>query len=345
MLIYPTLKMAPIQGLTGFGGGATGNLVSGGAEEKNINLQIPGKWGSNSQSAGYGNYEGASVSTYWANATKNGYYGNGVTNEFEESDFTRVGDGILKFSLPAATYKIYGRSGDGSGNSHWKGMAANATLTLPSATDMLLLVPNHGAGNYAGGGGLFLIAGTDYSSSSNTALFILGGGGGGYMAGYTNTFGQPGALSTSLSQSRRGPSTGTNGNYDGAGGWLNSYSTEWYGGATYQSQRVLHFVDGGRGGFTSPCSHPGGFGGGGGGCPGAGGGLQGGYPGTDTHNGGTGYGGSGSGSYHGGGGGTSYYNSSYVSSVTTTDVGSGDNTVFTSETSGASGFFGIFTVI
>ena len=31
MLIYPTFKMAPIQGLTGFGGGATGYLVSGGA--------------------------------------------------------------------------------------------------------------------------------------------------------------------------------------------------------------------------------------------------------------------------------------------------------------------------
>ena len=29
MLIYPTFKMAPIQGLTGFGGGATGNLVRG----------------------------------------------------------------------------------------------------------------------------------------------------------------------------------------------------------------------------------------------------------------------------------------------------------------------------
>ena len=30
MLIYPTFKMAPIQGLTGFGGGATGYLVGGG---------------------------------------------------------------------------------------------------------------------------------------------------------------------------------------------------------------------------------------------------------------------------------------------------------------------------
>tara|TARA_B100000683_G_scaffold272714_1_gene316538 strand:+ start:601 stop:1638 length:1038 start_codon:yes stop_codon:yes gene_type:complete len=345
MLIYPTFKMAPIQGLTGFGGGATGNLVSGGAVEKNINLQFPGKWGSDSQNSGYGsgNYEGASVSTYWANATKNGYYGNGVTNDFEESDFTRVGDGILKFTLPAATYKIFGRSGDGSGGNHWKGMAANATLTLSSDTDILLLVPNHGAGNYGGGGGLFLIAGTDYTSSSNTALFILGGGGGGY--GQTNTFGQPGALSTSLSQSRRGPSSGAGGNYDGGGAWLNSYTTEYYGGTSNQSKRVMHFVDGGRGGFNSSCHYPGGFGGGGGGCPGAGGGLQGGYPGTDYHNGGTGYGGSGGGSYAGGGGGTSYYNSSYVSSVTTTDTGSVDSTVFTSENSMASGFFGIFTVI
>ena len=31
MLIYPTIKMAPIQGLTGFGGGATGYLTGGGA--------------------------------------------------------------------------------------------------------------------------------------------------------------------------------------------------------------------------------------------------------------------------------------------------------------------------
>ena len=312
-------------------------LGSSGGSGKDINILFNGKWGSDSA-------EGASLATYWSSATQNNYSGQ-KANIFEQADFTRVGDGILSFTLPAASYKIYARSGSGSGTNRWTGATATADLTLSSETPLLLLIPNHGSGNYGAGGGLFLIKGTDYTDSTNTAIFILGGGGGGYSA--TTTYGAPGDLTTSTSTAgtRRGPSSGASGTYDDGAGWLNSYNVKPYGGinGTYYAQRARHFVEGGKGGFSSPCSTPGGFGGGGGGCPGGGGGYVGGYSGTDTHNSGTGYGGTGSSTSSGGGGGTSFYNSSYIF-VTSASYGATNSSTLTSETQSDQGYFGIYTV-
>jgi len=328
------------RGVGGFGFGAS-SAGGGGGGSKNINLLINGKFGS------AGNYTGADVATYWANAVENNYSGQ-KTNEFVQTDFTRVGDGILKFTLSAGTYKIYARSGDGSGNNHWTGHSVECNLTLTSDHGMLLLVPNHGMGSYAAGGGLFLISGTDYTdSTTNRAILILGGGGGGYI--YYNTFGQSGILYNLLS-SRKGPSSGTGGTYDGGAGWLNSYNVKPYGGigGSYYAQRARHFVEGGSGGYGNACSNPGGFGGGGGSCPAGAGGHLGGYPGTDGHNGGQGYGGSGNGANTGGGGGTSYYNTSYapavISNITNANQGSISSTNHSSETASAQGYFGIYTV-
>ena len=312
---------------------------SGAASAKDINILFNGKWGTDS----YGTVsaqQGASLATYWSSATQNNYTGQ-KANEYVQSDFTRVGDGILSFTLPAASYKIYARSGSGSGNNRWTGATATADLTLSSETPLLLLIPNHGSGNYGAGGGLFLIKGTDYTDSNNSAIFILGGGGGGYQA--VTTYGAPGDLTTSTSTAgtRRGPSSGASGNYDHGAGWLDSYTVTPYSGQAGTQAR--HFVEGGKGGTSSACSTPGGFGGGGGGCPGGGGGYVGGYPGTDSHNGGTGYGGTGNSQYSGGGGGTSFYDINYIW-VTSGSYGATNNSTLTSETQSDQGYFGIYTV-
>lgn len=312
-------------------------LLGVGAKGTDINIYIPGKFGTDDEVAASGAYpggnlRGATVAVYWAAATKDYYSGAGIANQFKESDFTRVGDGILKFKLVAGVYVIYAKSGDGSGSYHGEGRTMQGELTLSSDTDILLLIPNHGCGSYSAGGGFFLIAGTDYTSTSNTPLLILGGGGGGY--GGTNNWALAGSLSTNLTQSRLGPSSGTSGLYDGGASWKDEYTVEKYG-TDGVANAAQNFTSGGRGGYMN-CSHHGGFGGGGGGCPGGGGGLFGGYPGTDTHSGG-GYGAS-----QGGGGGRSYYNSSYITTISGQYGGSMDNTNYQAQNVDKNGYFGIY---
>jgi len=320
-----------IQQMT-FGGGV--------ADPEKINIYIPAKFGADTENLATGSYpggnlRGASVATYWSAATKNYYSPSpSVTNEFKESDFTRVGDGILKFKLINGNYKIYAKSGDGSGNYHGEGRTMEGQLTLSATeTDLLLLIPNHGCGAYAGGGGFYLIAATSgaYTSTNNVPILVIGGGGGGYSG--NNNWVSPGSLSTSLTQSRQGPSLGTGGTYDGGASFLNTYTPEKYGGVN--ATRAKHFTSGGRGGYGQ-CDYPGGFGGGGGGCPGGGGGLPGGYPGTEGHSGG-GYTGS-----QGGGGGKSYYNSSYITSITSQGGGAMNNTTYYGENAAKNGYFGIY---
>lgn len=314
-------------------------LGTGGAKDpEKINIYFPGKFGPDVEALATGNYpggniRGASVATYWSAATKDYYSPNpSVSNEFKEGNFTRVGDGILKFKLVAGVYVIYAKSGDGSGDYHGEGRTMQGELTLSTDTDLLLLIPNHGCGGYAAGGGFFLIKGTDYTSVSNTPLLIIGGGGGGYSG--ANNWVLSGSLNTSLSQSRLGPSTGTSGNYDGGASWKNEYTVEKYG-TDGVANAAQNFISGGRGGYQS-CDHPGGFGGGGGGCPGGGGGLFGGYPGTEGHSGG-GYTAS-----QGGGGGRSYYNSSYITTISGQYGGSQVSVTYQAETVAKNGYFGIY---
>ena len=312
-------------------------LLGGGIPDPtDINIYIPAKWGTN-------NATGATVSTYYTNATKNHYSGQ-KSNTFHETHFSRVGDGILSFQLPAATYQFEAKSGGGSGTYSWGGSKIDsATLTLSSATDILVLIPNHGLAAYAGGGGFFLIAGTDYTSAYNVPIFILGGGGGGYQ--YNNDWCKPGDLSANnLNSSRRGSSEGYGGNYDGGAGFLDTYTVKVHAG----SNRAKHFVQGGSGGTFTGCASTGfgGFGGGGGSCPGGGGGVRGGYAGTDGHNNGPGNGGSQwwNGAHMGGGGGTSYYNTTYVSNIVNEDTGSTNSTHYSSINATHGGYFGIYTV-
>ena len=319
-------------------------LLGGGGKDEpgDINMYFQARFGPDTYSVGQTtNYTGASVATYWTGAGKNFYSGQ-KTNTFTQNDFTRVGDGILKFQLAAGSYKIEARSASGTGYHSWTGVKfGSADFTLTATEDILLLIPNHGCGSYAAGGGLFLVKGSDYTDASNTPLLILGGGGGGYSS--ANTWAKPGIITAdNLNTSRRGPSTSVNGDYDEGAGFLNTYTPKVNSG----SDRAYHFVQGGRGGPYVGCGNLGGFGGGGGGCPGGGGGARGGYPGTNSHNGGAGFGGSSShsGNQHGGGGGTSYYNSSYISNINNIDYGNTLNHTLMTRSSSYGGYFGIYTV-
>lgn len=319
-------------------------LLGGGgkAGPTDINLYFQARFGADTYSIGQStNYTGATVADYWSGASENFYSGQ-KANTFTQNDFTRVGDGILSFPLPAGSYKIEARSASGTGNGAWTGMKFGvADLTLAADEDILLLIPNHGLGNYAAGGGLFLVKGSDYTDANNTPLLILGGGGGGYSA--ANTWSKPGPLTAdNLNTARRGPSTAGSGDYDGGAGFLNTYTPE----ITSGNNRPYHFVQGGRGGCYDGCGTLGGFGGGGGACPGGGGGARGGFPGTNSHNHGSGYGGNTNhyGTQMGGGGGTSYYNSSYISNITNIDYGNTLNQNFTTRNHNYGGYFGIYTV-
>ena len=227
-------------------------------------------------------------------------------------------------------------------------MSTECEFTIASDTNVMLLIPNHGSGSYSGGGGLFFIGGTDYTNYATQVPFlILGGGGGGYNN--NNDWSKPGTLQTGLfTTTRRGPSRGASGDYDGGAAWKNDYTPTVHGGGVSPA-RAKHFVQGGKGGTITDCGAQGGFGGGGGSCPGGGGGLQGGYPGDNNHDGGSGYGGSQSwsGGQHGGGGGTSYYRPDKISNITNTSYGSsrgGGGSQLNSEDSNHQGYFGIYTV-
>ena len=201
------------------------------------------------------------------------------------------------------TYGWQGRSGSGSGSTHWTGMAASGTMIFGSNTDVMLLVPNNGRGNYSGGGALFLCTGSTMSSPSGVIL-VIGGGGGGYGAAISAGQVGPFQSSQGAASSRRGGGNAIN--YDGGAGLFNSYTPETYSGSSYEAQRARHFVEGGKGGNVSACQSGdgGGFGGGGGGCPAGGGGFVGGIRGGDSPQ-------------QGGGGGTSYYNPTYIPSEPT----------------------------
>ena len=317
-------------------------LLGGGPKPEidGINLLFKGQHDSS------GPHLGGSLTTMWSNATLNNYSDANVNNIYTQSDFSRVGDGILKFSLNAASYKIYAKSGSGSGTGSWSGMTFEGTMTIVNATNLLVLIPNHGMGNYSGGGGFYLVSGVNYSTGGNTPFLVLGGGGSGYS--YANDWGKPGSFTTatnSANHPRRGPSMGTSGVYDGGGGFENNYTIE--GSNANSSLRAQHFIQGGKGGNAADCGTTwGGFGGGGGPCPGGGGGFYGGYPGGNSHDGGSGYGGSQnwSGGQHGGGGGTSYYNPSYISHTMTVDYGATNSTSYATETVAQNGYFGIHTV-
>lgn len=275
----------------------------------------------------------SSASAWFSNANLGNFGPGGLPPQKlnSASDFTVVGNGILRFTVDAGSYTFYGRSGNGSestANSAGSGFAATGTMTFSSQTDLMLLVPCHGSGSYGGGGGLFLCVGTNYTSPSAVVL-VMGGGGGGYSLTY-QSYALPGAFTSNagVASTRRGL---TGQNYDGGAGLFNTYTPE-----TYQNApgRALHFVQGGRGGTHANCgSNDGGFGGGGGACPAGAGGYVGGYPGGDP------------GGVCPGGGGTSYYNTTYISSAPTITQAASHGTAYyskTAATANAIGYFGLY---
>ena len=188
MLIYPTLKMTPVQGLIGFGGGATGNLVrgSGGAS-----------WLSDETfetASAFGN-KGPTDAQF--------------TSAYSSRDWYTAGDyyfynGILFLKIPAtATYNYtiqgaYGGRGDGSNmdisEAGGKPALFSGTITLTKDKWLGIAVGQRGVdGTYVGssggggGGGTFVfyldssastLNNSEVESNSCTALLVAGGGNG-----------------------------------------------------------------------------------------------------------------------------------------------------------------------
>lgn len=201
------------------------------------------------------------------------------------------GNGFRYFSLNAGSYTVTISGANGSGTQHGYGIILTGTLTLPSTTNLVALVGHNGTGSYSGGGMSALAIGTSYTTA--TALFVAGGGGGGYSSFNTNLDAK--AASTAV------PATCTDFAYDSGAGFTANGARSYSGSGLAQS-----FRNGGQGGVSTSCgSVYGGFGGGGGSCPAGGGGYVGGYAGGNSP------------SAVGGSGGSSYWDTTYISGVTT----------------------------
>ena len=212
--------------------------------------------------------------------------------------------GILAFTMLAGTYTWKAKSSSGSGPNHWTFVEATGTMTFPSNTDVMLLVPNNGSGPYSAGGGLFFVQGVVANLGTSptvpltdtNAILVIGGGGSGLNT-VINSQGQVGPFTnnTDTAKIRRNAGAGTGLYTDGAG-FLNTFIPTVY----LDQIRAYNFVEGGAGGHFA--GGIGGFGGGGAYC-GGGGGYVGGI--------------SGSWATGGGSGGTSYYNTTYITSPPT----------------------------
>ena len=213
--------------------------------------------------------DGGTLSQYFSSMT----IGSNAQALKTQAEFTRVGNGILLFTIPAGTYNWSGKSGDGSGDAHWTGFSATGVMTFSADTDVMLLVPNNGTGEFCGGGGLFLVTGTNYASPTG-AILVMGGGAGGWQVSGAHSLGAPGPFTSSTTTASIQRSTNTSYSYDGGAGLFNSYVVEGYGTGPGVAE---HFVQGGRGGTVQACrvGYSGGFGGGGGTCPAGAGGYVG----------------------------------------------------------------------
>ncbi len=316
MLIYPTLKMAPIQGLTGFGGGATGNLVSGGSAGlypfTSHKFTNAGEWGR----------QGPSLTTL-RNAYDNDYSSTPVSERWwNDNNYFSLGnnvDGIQQWTVPA------------TGNYSFEVVSPRAAYELTSIQQVgarvvfqISLIESQiiymvcgqqgGIGTYnAGGmGGTFVFR---YFNSSWDLLAAMGGAGGcgpnnqnQYQSRATASTGTSGNAGTNADHTSVGSSGGTNGqrgskstyNYDASpgGGWFTTTTI-------YGNQQCGYTVTSGTGLITSGSSITngsfmggygtngggnnlnGGFGGGGGGsgaCNSSGSGGGGGYSGGGVGN-------------------------------------------------------------
>ena len=325
MLIYPTLKLSPLQGMAGMGGGVVSRSTMGagggglaGYTSLSLNGMITttGSWqlfspASNGilliQGGGGG---GGNRSTYGAVGGEGGY----VKIPVSASTFFRVWIGLgggagtngSTQTTDGSGYGAHGGAG-GTGSSSTTGGSGGTPTIIESTTDGVnfTLVAMAGAG---GGGG----------QHSNTST--LRGGGGGTWSAHPGTGSQLNNVSQGSWQIHYGTVAGTYGgsanNLAGNGG------TNYYQGATGNDgngvdANVQNRYFGGYGG-NSTSNNPGGGGGGGygGGSGGSGGGnaaaaQAGGY----IQVGSTRWGGTSAGGWHngnagsGGGGGGSYYDS------------------------------------
>ena len=232
MLIYPTLKMTPIRGLTGFGGGATGSLVSGG-----LSLLFPFSSFEFTQ-AGDGKRDGRTRSEFLAHSDydTSTYSWLSDTNFFDVTTADGVYPvGIQIFTVPAtATYRIEARGGHGGSivnpSAYTGGIGARiqGDFDLTEGEKLEILVGNEGGdvyeygggfGGAPGGGGSFVIKQrTNGVYSSSDILIIAGGGGGAEYHSSRNTSdhggnGQPSTVTGGAGQDSSQVNVGSLGYY------------------------------------------------------------------------------------------------------------------------------------
>ena len=194
MLIYPTIKMAPIQGLTGFGGGATGYLAGAGASGGLYDFTTHtftrgGATGKN------GPTHSALVSAYspsWASDS----------NFFTQGDY----QGYQKWKVPETAVYEFELEGAGGGKHLYgeasvtgstfvaKGARVTARLSLTEGDWLQLVVGQRGGDSQAsdasegdnaapGGGGASWVF---VNATDSLPLFVAGAGAGGTRNTYAN---------------------------------------------------------------------------------------------------------------------------------------------------------------
>ena len=167
MLIYPTLKMSPIQGLIGSGGGATGYLVGGGGGS-DIEYEF-WLWGAGGGAGSQNRVNGSYHTTSYSKIKEGG--AGGVV--------------YVRMSFVAGTSLLLtvggkGRGGGTSGN-------GNSSVGGYNGGGRGAVSDNCAAGSGGGYTGIFIGSGDSDKTQAKAVVISPGGGGGAGGPGYFNT--------------------------------------------------------------------------------------------------------------------------------------------------------------
>jgi len=167
MLIYPTLKMAPIQGLIGSGGGATGYLVGGGGVGTPTEYEF-WLWGAGGGAGGQ-NRSGTSYHTTSYTKIKEGGAGGLVYVRMSFVSGTSL--------LLTVGGKGIGAGVDGNGTNSTGGYNGGGRGSVSN---------NCASGSGGGYTGIFLGSGNSDKTQAKAVVISPGGGGGAGGPGYFN---------------------------------------------------------------------------------------------------------------------------------------------------------------
>ena len=253
MLIYPTFKMAPIQGLTGFGGGATGNLVRGGSggntEWNNSNLPPAEAGDSNIKMDILGGYPNILQIYYATTVSLSSDSGTGTASHTCVSNFDFTSYGVTSVTFYAVGAGGGGNTGpctngSGGGGAAFKIVVPAGDSSLSSVT---LLTGNRGRGGHQQTGRAFT-SGPPYGVSigayggGQTQVKFSGAGGANYMyanggnAGQNDNCASPtlgGGNGSGGSAGYNGTVPGTHTTFTGGNGTTSGHSANSGGNAAF----------------------------------------------------------------------------------------------------------------